>query len=524
MSQHQDTQHISESLHQIGHDTLVPASDEAEKGVISCILQEPAERLPECRIGLPVDAFYFPANRMVYETMLDMLDHGHPIDFATVTNRLSETNKLEKVGGPGVVSELFTFVPATAHWHFYRKILAEKRDLRRLITTSADIIRAAQTLGSDGESDVPGLVAEAQQKMISLSHEHDGDGFKEWSQIQDEVITDIEAAFDNKGHIPHNKLATGFTSFDRRTGGLEGGQFVVIAGRPAMGKTSIAMNIVECVASGVGHYKEYNHPPAPVLVFSLEMSSKSLGKRMIVGGAGVNLNQVKYGLGKKDNGMERGDQGRILDRMRKLNGIKLYVVEKPAISIQELMSRARVMKARFGIALVVVDYIQLMTSTSAKARTNRQIEVSECSAGLKNLAKELRLPVIGLAQLSRSAEERAGCRPQMSDLRESGSLEQDADIVGLMYRKAYYKPDDADATEAEMIIAKGRDIGVGTVPLEFIGETTSFHSLTSSLLSNDPEKRDENYESKPQPSKKGKGENGQRYKAKNWADGLSGDE
>lgn len=493
----------------------IPASDEAEKGILSCIFQDPAERLPDCRISLPIESFHFPANRMVYEILLEMLDAGQPIDVATVTHALRERHNLDKVGGPGAVSELFTFIPATAHWYHYKAILEQMLVLRKILKAAAESVAIVQECGRDDvDPDVDGVLATCQEKILALSTGRDSDGFKTWAQIQEEVINDIKDAFDNKGHIPHNRVATGFTSFDRRTGGLEGGQLVIIAGRPAMGKTSLVMNIVENVAVGAvqdqngywtksAHYREFNHPPMPVLVFSLEMSSKSLGRRMIVGGAGVNLNQVKFGLGSKDKGMERGDQGRIADRTRALSDAKIYVVEKPGISIQEARSRARVMKARYGIGLVVVDYLQLMTSTSKKAAGNRSVEIGEISNGLKNMAKELGVPVIALAQLSRKAEERKGNIPQMADLREGGDIEQAADMVCMIHRPPYYDPDYHDETEATLIIAKGRDVSTGEIPLEFIGPTTTFHSKTDSLLSNDPEKRDPGYQSKPSSNANG---------------------
>lgn len=477
----------------------MPFSAEAETGVLSCVIQDP-EKLAECRISLATDAFYHPPHRVIYSHLLEMMDGGQPIDPMTLTHILRDRGVLEKIGGAAFISELFTAIPSASHLAFYRSILDQKLLVRQLIHACAEGIFRAQQHGMDATDDADAMVAACQESIIALTQKRDAEGTKAWQQILDGVVDELDAAFSNKGHIPLNRVATGFTSLDRRTGGLEGGQLVIIAGRPSMGKTSLAMNIVEHVSLGEGDYSQFNHPQLPVLVFSLEMSGHSLGRRSIVGGAGVNLQQVKFGLGSKDKGMLRGDQTRIAERVAKTRKAKIYVVEKPGISIQEARSRARVMKARFGIRLVVVDYLQLMTSTSQKAKGNRSVEIGEIANGLKNMAKELDIPVIALAQLSRKAEERKGAVPQMSDLREGGDIEQAADIIAFVHRPWYYDHDHPDPTEAKLILAKGRDIGIGEVPLEFIDNITQFNSLTDSLLSNDPEKQDAGYQAKQKPS------------------------
>jgi replicative DNA helicase len=489
-----------------------PCSEEAERGLLSCLLQDPAERLAEARIHLPPEGFHHPHCRTIYICLLGMLDSGIGFDIATLSTVLRDQGLLEKVGGAVTLSELWTFVPTAAHFPFYLRQLQDKHELRKLMAICADAIAASQAHDlSDGPS-VTDIVAAVQERIIALSSQRDAEGVKTWRELVMEAMDDVVDAFENKGHIPLNRTATGFTGLDRRSGGLEGGQLVVIAARPSMGKTSLAMNIVENVAEGIGHYREFNHPKRAVLVFSLEMPGKSLARRDLVGGAGVNLQQVKFGLGTKGSAAQRGDLERIGERAKRSVHRHIYAVEKPGISIQEAKSRARVIVGRhrarhpdvpFG--LIVVDYLQLMVSNSKKAAGNRAVEIGEIANGLKAMALELGIPVIALAQLSRSAEETKGAIPQLKHLREGGDIEQSADAVCMVHRPWYYDHDYEDETESNLIVAKGRDWGVGEIPLQFIAETTRFSSLTDSLLSNDPDKRDKGYQSKPQPSKqKGK--------------------
>ena len=464
----------------------MPFSDEAEKGVLSGVLSDPAGRLSECRISLPAEAFYHPANRMIYEALLAMLDACAPIEISSVTHWLRSRGQLDKCGGGGAISQLYSFIPISVQWQWHLGIVQKKFKLRQVINAAAEFIHEAQTHGTDDPNEgVDGLLASCQERMIALTDGKEEQRVKNWASICADIVDDVEEAFapGNKGHIPLSRIATGFTSFDRRTGGLEGGTMFVIGARPSMGKTAFAMNIVENVALGEGHYHQWNHPPKPVLVFSLEMSARALGRRSIVGGAGVNLNQVRFGLGSVH------DKDNITIRFGKMCHAKIFVCDCAALSIEEQRSIARIMVAKHGIKLVVSDYLQLATSESKKAKQNRALEIGEISHGYKAMAKELDIPVIVLAQLNRNTEERKGGKPKLSDLREGGDIEQDADIVGLLHRTPYYD-ENAPEDEAELIIAKGRDIGVGEVPLRFVADITRFESLTDSLLSNDPEKRD----------------------------------
>ena len=484
----------------------MPCSDEAESGMLSAFLADPQQLLSEARLSLPPEVFYHQRKREVYETLLEMLDAGTPIDVLTLTQRLRDKSLLDKFGGPGAVTELGSYFPVTAQVEFYKFVLTEKWKQRQLINACSDIIGDALVFaGKELGSQVDDLIAAAQERLLALTRDADSKGFRTMQQITADVVEDIYEAYENQGHIPLNRLATGFTSIDRRTGGLEGNCFFVIAARPSMGKTSLAMNIAECVAlgKGFGHYKEFNPPPKPVLVFSMEMSAKSLGRRMIVGGAGINLNQVRYGL------KSHNDQDALNRRVQLLRKAPIYVVEEGGLSIQQVRSRARIMAKKLGIGLIVIDYLQLMSSSTKRAQQNRAIEIGEISRGCKNMSKELNVPVIALAQLNRNAEDRKGGRPKLSDLREGGDIEQDADIVGLLHRDAYYD-DEAPETQATLIIAKGRDIGVGDVPLEFWDATTTFRSTTDSLLSNDPEKRDAGSDAQKRASEKRGGKSKRR--------------
>jgi replicative DNA helicase len=467
----------------------LPWSNEAEMGVLSCILQDPAERLSECRTEVPVEGFYGPGNRIVYEALLAMLDAGAVIEMASVTMWLNERNLLDKVGGAGHVSELFTFIPASAHYGFYRKKVLDKLRLRRLIASCTDIVAEALNVEEYADSDPADMVASAQERVLALTQAEDNMGYYEWHEALEMVADDVADAFQNMGHIPKNRLSTGFTDLDRRTGGLEDNCFFIIAARPSQGKTSLAMNIVENVAIGEGHYKEFDQVPLPVAVYSLEMSVKSLARRSLVGGAGVNLNQVRFGLG------SRNDQSNIGQRFNKMKDAKIYTYDVAGMSIERIRASARILKKRKGIRLIVIDYLQLITSEFARRmKYPRNQEIGHISKQLKAMSKELGVPVIALAQLNRNVEERGkDARPKSSDLRESGDIEQDADIIGLLKRNQYAE-DDEDASDkpgATFFIDKGRDIGLEDIQLDFIGATTQFRSRTTSLLSNNAAEREQ---------------------------------
>ncbi len=462
----------------------LPFSDEAEKGVLSCILQDPTERLSDCRTTLAADAFYHIANRTVYETMLEFYDRSIPLDVATLTHALREKNLLDKVGGAGAISELFTFIPATAHYEFYKKVLNDKHILRQLIHACSVNINEAYEHGREHiDEEISGVIDKAEQRLLAV-REASGktDGIKTMSVHVDEAIDFIEQMLANPGQL--RGVSTGYAQLDKLCAGLQGGEMFVIAARPSMGKTSLAMNIVEHIAV---------EQKLPCAVFSLEMTASSLVQRLLVSRAGINMSSLKRGL------LTRADQDSLSKAIRELQKADIFIDETPGIDIMELKAKCRRLHRQFGIKMVAIDYLQLLTSSSRRAKDNRQIEIAEISGGIKGIAKELNIPVLVLAQLNRSVESRKGQRPMLSDLRESGSIEQDADMVGLLTRTDYAgskqeadeddkkggkgkfakeepdeREDEANKGKSLLIIAKNRNGPTDDVHLTFIDHAMRF--------------------------------------------------
>lgn len=463
-----------------GVNRSLPFSDEAEKGVISCILQDPNERLSECRSGLPADAFYHIANRTVYETLLEFYDRSIPLDVATLTHALREKNLLDKVGGAGAISELYTFIPATSHYGFYKKVLTDKHLLRQMIHACSMNIHEAYEHGREFiDEDISATVDKAEQRLLAVRENfRTRDGLKTMEEHVNDAIDSIEQMLANPGQL--RGVSTGYAQLDRLCAGLQGGEMFVIAARPSMGKTSLAMNIVEHISV------EQKQPTA---VFSLEMSAAMLVRRLLVSRAGINMSSLQRGL------LSRADQDALSRAIRELQESNIFIDETPGIDIMELRAKCRRLHRQHGIKMVAIDYLQLLTSSSRRAKDNRQIEIAEISAGIKGIAKELNVPVLVLAQLNRSVEQRKGQRPMLSDLRESGSIEQDADMVGLLTRADYagskqVEDDDdkkgkgsKDAKEGDeednkgkalLIIAKNRNGPTDDVHLTFIDHAMRF--------------------------------------------------
>ncbi|MBL9117301.1 MAG: replicative DNA helicase [Verrucomicrobiaceae bacterium] len=460
----------------------LPFSDDAEKGVISCILQDPVERLSVCRTELAPECFYHVANRTVYEEMIRFYDRNIPLDLATLTHSLREKELLDKVGGAGAISELFTFIPGTAHYEFYKKVLIDKHLLREVIHACSLNINDAYEHGRENiDEDIAPMLDRGEQRLLAV-REGSGktDGIKTMSAHIDDAIDFIEQMIANPGQL--RGVSTGYAQLDRLCAGLQGGEMFVIAARPSMGKTSLAMNIVEHIAV------EQN---VPVAVFSLEMSASSLVQRLLVSRAGINMSSLKRGM------LSRADQDALSDAIRDLQNAQIFIDETPGIDIMELKAKCRRLHRQYGIKMVAIDYLQLLTSSSRRAKDNRQIEIAEISGGIKAIAKELNVPVIVLAQLNRSVEQRKGQRPMLSDLRESGSIEQDADMVGLLTRADYAgskqpdeeddkrggkgktkdpepEEDEANKGKALLIIAKNRNGPTDDVHLTFIDHAMRF--------------------------------------------------
>src|SRR3954447_12086329 len=435
----------------------LPHSVEAEQGVLGSMLISPRETIAECVEKINETYFYVPAHQTIYSYLVELWNTGQGIDLITFTQVLRDRNVLDAVGGAAFVTSLFTFVPTAANVLYYLEIVREKYILREIIAACTESVRRSY----EEQDEVNNLLDEVEQKIFAVGEDRfrgQMPGMKE--QVMG-ALESIEKLWERRGGI--TGISTGFVELDRMTNGLHEAEMIVIAARPSMGKTALAMNIAEHVAiSG----------KLPVAVFSLEMSSQQLVQRLLCSRARVNLQKVREGF------LAERDFPSLTAAASKLAEAEIYIDDSAGLSILELRAKARRLKAQKNIQLIVIDYLQLLKSTTRRAQDNRQLEISEISAGIKGLAKELKVPIIVLAQLNRQPEARSGGKPRLSDLRESGSIEQDADLVGLLVRPEIYEEDEdaraEKAGEAELIIAKQRNGPVGEVPLTFLKEFTRF--------------------------------------------------
>ncbi|MEI6349637.1 MAG: replicative DNA helicase [Verrucomicrobiota bacterium] len=440
---------------------LLPQSQDAELGVLGSVLLSPKEVMGECiEKKITPEHFHVPAHATIYEVLRELYDENKPIDFILLTQLLRDRQLLDKVGGAAFVTSLFTFVPTSANAAYYIEILKEKHTLRQVII----ICNECAARSYEEQESVDGFIDSVEQKVFALTQSRVEDGTFRIKDSVMEAIQSIEKLYERKGEI--SGIPTGFADFDKMTDGLHPAEMIVIAARPSMGKTALAMNIAENVALNSN---------LAVAVFSLEMSSQQLVQRLLCSRARVNLGRVRDGF------MAERDFHNLTEAGSKLSESKIFIDDTPGLNILELRAKSRRLKSQHNIQLIVIDYLQLLKSPTKRAQDNRQLEIAEISNGVKALAKELKLPIIVLAQLNRNPESRSGeskGRPRLSDLRESGSIEQDADLVGLLVREEYYAESDEEKQESEgkatLIIAKQRNGPVGDVPLTFIKEFTRF--------------------------------------------------
>lgn len=437
---------------------LLPQSPDAEQGILGSILLSPRDVLGECiEKGISARYFHIPAHGTIYDVLLDLWNTNTPIDFITLTQVLRDKGLLESVGGAAAVTNLFTFVPTAANAAYYIEIVQEKYTLREIIRTCTEY--AARSY--DQQEEVHSLLDEVEQHIFEISKDRFKDRVVSMKDQVMDAIESIEKLYERRGAI--TGLPTGFADLDKMTNGLHPAEMIVIAARPSMGKTALAMNIAEHVALVA---------KKPVAIFSLEMSSQQLVQRLLCSRAKVNLQRVRDGF------LAERDFPSLTQAASKLAESKIYIDDTPGLSILELRAKARRLKAQHDIELIVIDYLQLLRSTTRRAQDSRQLEISEISNGIKALSKELNLPILVLAQLNRQPEARTGGKPRLSDLRESGSIEQDADLVGLLVRSEIYEEDEEakqeKAGEAELIIAKQRNGPVGEIQLTFLKEFTRF--------------------------------------------------
>ena len=429
---------------------IPPHSVEAEQSVLGSILLDKEAMISVSETLVPED-FYKEAHKVIYESMLKLYNSQSEIDLITLTDELRDQGYLDDIGGIAYITSLSTVVPTTSNIKYYVNIVKEKSISRQLISAANDIIN----LGYDGSAKVEYVLENAEKKIFDISQERATNDFQPINQVISEALSMLEKLYEEKNDV--TGLTTGFRDLNKKINGLERSDLLLIAARPAMGKTAFALNLVQNAAL---------KGDASVAVFSLEMSKEQLVQRMIASQSTVELKKIKTGT------LADNDWPRITDGMAILSGAKIHIDDTPGIKISELRSKCRKLKIEKGLDLVLIDYLQLMEGEGQNE--SRQQEIAKISRSLKILAKELDCPVVALSQLSRAPEQRADHRPMLSDLRESGSIEQDADIVMFLYRDEYYNPDTEKKNIGEVIVAKNRHGETGTVELVWFGGIQKF--------------------------------------------------
>ncbi|CDC05609.1 MAG TPA: replicative DNA helicase [Clostridiaceae bacterium] len=433
----------------------VPPHDlEAEQAIIGSMLTDRDAVISAIEI-LKEEDFYREDNKAIYTAILNLYNRAEPIDIITVKSELESMGKFEQVGGLEYLAELPEKVPTTANAMKYIKIVEEKSTLRRLIKTANEIIE----LGYSPTEDVEDIMEGAEKKIFNIMQEKNQKGYAPIKDVLVESFTKLEELYNRKQHI--TGVPSGFTELDYRTAGFHGSELILIAARPAMGKTAFALNIATNAAVKAN---------VPVAVFSLEMSKEQLVNRILCSESMVDSNKVRTGK------LEEDDWTKLAGAIGPLSEAEIFIDDTPGINITEIRAKCRKLKLEKNIGMVVIDYLQLIQGSNKRGGSREQ-EISEISRSLKILAKELDVPVIALSQLSRAAEQRPDHRPMLSDLRESGAIEQDADIVMFLYRDDYYNQDSEKKDIAEIIIAKHRGGSTGTVELLWLGSYTKFVNL-----------------------------------------------
>ncbi|MDD6255798.1 MAG: replicative DNA helicase [Eubacteriales bacterium] len=430
---------------------IPPHSDEAEKSVLGAVMMDKNALFDVLEILKPED-FYSEIHAEIFDAVRDLNRRSSPVDSITVKEELQKRKKLQMVGGPAYIASLSSGVPATANAGSYAQIIREKAVLRRLIEVSSNIIDRSFAASSDTEK----VLDHAEREILDISRfsqKHDYTALKDvlWTNMED-----IDAMAGRSGEL--TGLTTGFVDLDARTSGLQKSDLVIVAARPSMGKTAFALNIAQNAAVKAS---------ASVLIFSLEMSKEQLGQRLLSMESCIELSRLRTG------DISREDWEDLNIALDKLSDTNVFIDDTPGISIAEMKNKCRRMKAEKGLDLVVVDYLQLMSIEGSKE--GRQQEVSTLSRMLKQMAREMECPVVVLSQLSRAVEQRQDHKPQLSDLRESGAIEQDADVVMFLYRDEYYNPETTEKPNTcEIIIAKQRNGPTGSLDLAWLGKYTKF--------------------------------------------------
>ena len=435
----------------------IPPNDiEAEQAVLGSMLLD-RDAVSSALEVLKPDDFYREENKLIFDAILNLYNRSEPIDLITVKDELISLGKFEVCGGLEYIADLPDKVPTTANVDQYIKIVEEKSVLRSLIKTSNELVN----LGYDQSLEVDEIIEKAEKSVFDLLQNRNQKGYTPIKDILVETVAQLEKLYNQKEHI--TGIPTGFADLDYKTAGLHGSELILVAARPAMGKTAFALNIATNVAV---------RAKVPVAIFSLEMSKEQLVSRVLSSETMIDSNKLKTGK------MEEEDWIKLSEGLEPLSEAEMYIDDTPGISITEIRAKCRKLKLEKDIGLVVIDYLQLISGSGNRKNGSREQEISEISRSLKILAKELNVPVIALSQLSRAPEQRKDDhRPMLSDLRESGAIEQDADIVMFLYRDDYYNPDSENKNIAEVIIAKNRSGSTGTVELLWLGSYTKFANI-----------------------------------------------
>lgn len=438
-------------------DRIPPQNLEAEQAVLGAVLLD-GDALVTAMERIGSEDFYGTKHQYIFEAMIELAEANDPVDLVTLTNRLQDKQQLEQIGGVSYLTQLANSVPTAANVDYYAQIIEEKSLMRRLI-------RAASQIASTGYTSseaVGSLLSDAEQRIMEISQRRSNSGFVSIRDVLMEVFDRVEFLYQHKGGA--TGIASGFRDLDKMTSGFQRSDLIIVAARPSVGKTAFALNI----AQNVGVREKET-----VAIFSLEMGASQLVQRMICAEANVDANRLRTGF------LENDDWEKMTMAIGTMAEANIYIDDSPAVTVADIRAKCRRLKKEKGLGMILIDYLQLIHGRG-KAGDNRQQEVSEISRTLKQIARELEVPVIALSQLSRGVEQRQDKRPMMSDLRESGSIEQDADIVAFLYRDDYYNQETEKKNIIEIIIAKQRNGPVGTVELAFLKNYNKFVSLDRS--------------------------------------------
>jgi len=436
-----------------GYERVPPHSLEAEVSVLGAALLSRTAASDTVELLVP-DDFYRNAHRLVFEAVQALISVGEPVDTVTVTDWLGRRDQLDEVGGAAGLHDLTVAVPTAANAAYYARIVREKALLRRLIDAGTAVVK----LGYESTDDADHVVDQAESLVYEVAQANTTSEYERLGELLNRSFEQIEQLAERSSEV--TGLATGFDDLDRLTAGLQPQNLVIVAARPAMGKSALALGISHFVTARLGR---------PAILFSLEMSKLEIVNRLLSSEARIDSSRLRTGR------LQDSDWRKLGDALGTLAEAPLFIDDTPSISLMEIRAKCRRLKQKHGLDLVIVDYLQLMQST--RRVESRQQEVAEISRGLKMLAKELDVPVIALSQLSRQPESRTDKRPQLADLRESGSIEQDADIVSFIYRDEVYDDQSPDKGIAELIISKHRNGATGVVRLAFLDHLTKFANL-----------------------------------------------